>query len=173
MSFIRTFGWRTESKSQASDAFWRAWQKALFRWAQLSCASFVINFGLTVVLHEWGQVPAEAAFAVSLAVVLVMNFLLMRWYVYETKAGAIWQKFSLYFCSAIVFRATEYGAFLLWHTWYGSDYRLALVSISVISSGVKFFYYRILFGWRSGLPLASAAATTVPYTSAAQTGELK
>ena len=131
--------------------------KALFRWAQLSCASFVINFGLTVVLHEWGQMSEEAAFAMALAVVLVMNFLLMRWYVYETKAGAIWQQFGLYLCSAIVFRATEYGAFLLWHTWHGSDYRLAVVGISVISFGVKFFYYRLLFGWRGRLPMVRSA----------------
>jgi len=147
--------------------------KTLFRFFQFSCVSFVTNFGLTVALHEWGQVPEEAAFAIALAVVFVMNFLFMRWYVYETKAGAIWQQFGLYVCSAVVFRATEYGAFLLWHTWYGSDYRLAVLGISVISSGVKFFYYRLLFGWRGGLPLAPAAATTVPYTSAAQTGDRK
>ena len=126
---------------------------ALFRWAQLSCASFVVNFGLTVVLHEWGRMSAEAAFAMALAVVLVMNFLLMRWYVYQTKASAIWQQFGLYLCSAIVFRAAEYGAFLLWHTWYGNDYRVAVVGISVISSGVKFFYYRFLFDWRARLPV--------------------
>jgi hypothetical protein len=147
--------------------------KALFRWAQLSCASFVINFGLTVVLHEWGQMSEEAAFAMALAVVLVMNFLLMRWYVYETKAGAIWQQFGLYLCSAIVFRATEYGAFLLWHTWWGSDYRVAVVSITAISAGLKFFYYRVLFERRGRLRMAPAAATTVPYTSTAPTGERK
>ena len=71
------------------DQHGRVMLKALFRWAQLSCASFVINFGLTVVLHEWGHMSEEAAFAMALAVVLVMNFLLMRWYVYETKTGAI------------------------------------------------------------------------------------
>jgi len=126
---------------------------ALFRWAQLSCASFVVNFGLTVVLHEWGRMSAEGAFAVALAVVLVMNFFLMRWYVYQAKAGTMWQQFGLYLCSAIVFRATEYGAFLLWHTWYGNDYRVAVVGILVISSGVKFFYYRLLFDWRARLPV--------------------
>jgi GtrA-like protein len=120
-------------------------RKALFRFVQLSCASFVINFGLTLVLHEWGQMSEETAFAMALAVVLVMNFLLMRWYIYETKAGAIWQQFGLYLGSACVFRAAEYGAFLLWHTWYGSDYRLAIVGITVISAGTKFFYYRLLF----------------------------
>jgi putative flippase GtrA len=119
-------------------------QKALFRFVQLSCVSFVVNFGLTFVLHEWAQMSEEAAFAMALAVVLLMNFLLMRWYVYETKVGAVWQQFGLYLGSACVFRAAEYGAFLLWHTWYGSDYRLAVVGITVISAGMKFFYYRVL-----------------------------
>jgi GtrA-like protein len=147
--------------------------KALFRFFQLSCVSFVTSFGLTLALHEWGQVPEEAAFAVALAVVLILNFVGMRWYIYEAQSGTIWHQFGLYLCSAIVFRATEYGAFLLWHTWYGSDYRLAVVGISVISLGVKFFYYRLLFGWRGRLRIAPAAATTSPYTSAAPTGERK
>ena len=42
-------------------------RKALFRFFQLSCASFVTNFGLTLGLHEWGQMPEEAAFAIALA----------------------------------------------------------------------------------------------------------
>jgi CDP-diglyceride synthetase len=148
--------------------------KALFRFFQLSCASFVTNFGLTLALHEWGQVSEEAAFAMALAVVLVLNFVVMRWYIYEeAQAGTIWQQIGLYLCSAVVFCATEYGAFLLWHTWYGSDYRVAVVGITAISAGLKFFYYRVLFERRGRLRMAPAAATTVPYTSAALTGERK
>ena len=41
-------------------------RKALFRFFQLSCASFVTNFGLTLGLHEWGQMPEAAAFAMAL-----------------------------------------------------------------------------------------------------------
>ena len=146
--------------------------KALFRFFQLSCASFVTNFGLTLALHEWGQVSEEAAFPMALAVVLVLNFVVMRWYIYEeAQAGTIWQQFGLYLCSACAFRAAEYGAFLVWHTWWGSDYRLAVVGITVISAGVKFFYYRVLFERRGRLPMAPAAATTVPYTPAAPTGD--
>lgn len=147
--------------------------KALFRFFQLSCVSFVTSFGLTLALHEWGQVPEEAAFAVALAVVLILNFVGMRWYIYEAQSGTILQQFGLYLCSALAFRAAEYGAFLVWHTWWGSDYRVAVVGITAISAGLKFFYYRLLFGWRGRLRMAPAAATTSPYTSAAPTGERK
>ena len=142
-------------------------RKALFRFFQLSCASFVTNFGLTLGLHEWGQMPAAAAFAMALAAVLVLNFVGMRWYIYETPTGALWHQFWLYLCSACGFRAAEYGAFLLWHTWHGSDYRLAVVGITVISAALKFFYYRLLFERRGRLPMARPASHTVPYTSAA------
>ena len=145
--------------------------KALFRFFQLGCVSFVTNLGLTLALHEWGQVSEEAAFAIGLAVVLVLNFVVMRWYIYEAQTGTISQQFGLYLCSAGAFRAAEYGAFLVWHTWWGSDYRLAMVGIMVISAGLKFFYYRVLFERRGRLPMAPAAATTVPCTSAAPTGD--
>jgi hypothetical protein len=145
--------------------------KALFRFCQLSCASFVTNFGLTLALHEWGQVSEEAAFAMALAVVLVMNFLVMRWYIYEAQTGSIWQQFGLYLGSACAFRATEYGAFLVWHTWYGSDYRLTVIGIMVISAVLKFLYYWVLFEWRSRVLIGCPASTTVPNTSAAPTGD--
>ena len=145
--------------------------KALFRFLQLSCASFVINFGFTLVLHEWGRMPEEAAFAIALAVVLVMNFVVMRWYIYETPGGTIWQQFGLYLGSACAFRAAEYGAFLVWHTWCGGDYRLAVVSITAVSAGLKFLYYRVLFERRGRLSLERPAPATVPHTSAAPTDD--
>ena len=85
--------------------------KALFRWAQLSCASFVTNFGLTLGLNEWGQMPEEAAFAMALAAVLVLNFVVMRWYIYDGKVGTIWQQSGLYLCSACVFRRRNTARF--------------------------------------------------------------
>jgi putative flippase GtrA len=128
-------------------------RRALFRFVQVSCVSFLINFGLTLALHEWGQLPEEGAFAVALAVVLILNFVCMRWYIYEGQSGTILQQFGLYLCSAWAFRAAEYGAFLVWHTWWGSDYRVAVVGIMIISAGVKFFYNRLLFEWRGRLPM--------------------
>jgi hypothetical protein len=133
-------------------------RKALFRFFQLSCVSFVTHLGLTVGLHEWGRLPEEAAFALALAAVLVLNFLGMRWYVYETQAGALWPQCGRYLCSACGFRAAEYGAFVLWHTWYGSEYRLTVVSILVMSAALKFFYYRLLFERRGRVPRARPAS---------------
>jgi hypothetical protein len=132
-------------------------RKALFRFFQLSCVSFVTNFGLTLGLHEWGRLSEETAFALALAAVLVLNFVVMRWYIYAPPTGALWHQFGLYLGSACGFRAAEYGAFLLWHTWYGSDYRLAVGGITVLSAALKFFYYRLLFERRGRMPRARAA----------------
>lgn len=145
--------------------------QALYRFLQLSCASFVTNFGLTLALHEWGKVSAEVAFALALAAVLVLNFLVMRWYIYDGKVGAVWQQFGLYLCSACVFRAAEYGAFLLWHTWGGGDYRVAVVGITVVSAGIKFFYYRGLFERGGRLHTAHSVSITGPHTPAAPAGD--
>jgi hypothetical protein len=159
------------ASQKTRDGYGRVMLKALFRFFQLSCASFVTNFGLTLVLHEWGQISEEVAFASALAVVLVLNFLVMRWYIYEAQAGTIWQQFGLYLGSACVFRAAEYGAFLVWYTWCGGDYRIAVVGITVISAVMKFFYYRVLFERPGRLPMARPEPPTVPYTSAAPTGD--
>jgi hypothetical protein len=140
--------------------------KALFRFFQFSCVSFLTSFGLTLALHEWGQLPEEAAFAMALVVVLVLNFVLMRSYVYEAKTGTILKQFGLYLCSAGAFRAAEYSAFLVWHTWWGSDYRLALVGITGISAGLKFFYYRMLFERGGRLPMRLRLSRIHPATPA-------
>ena len=137
-------------------------RKALFRFVQLSGTSLVTNWGLMLGLHEWGRLPEEAAFALALATVLVLNFVVMRWYIYAPPPGALWHQFGLYLCSACGFRVAEYGAFLLWHTWHGSDYRLAVVGITVPSAVLKFFYYRCLFERRGLWPLVRPAVLTGP-----------
>ena len=60
--------------------------------------------------------------------------------------------------AAFVFRAAEYGTFLVWHTWWGSDYRVAVMGITAISAGLKFLY-RVLFERRGRLRMAPAAAS--------------
>jgi hypothetical protein len=109
--------------------------KALFRFFQLSCVSFVTSFGLTLALHEWGQLPEEAAFAVALAVVLILNFVGMRWYIYEAQSGTILQQFGLYLCSAWAFRGADTALFssgipggvaiIAWRWWVSRPFLLA------------------------------------------------
>ncbi len=119
--------------------------KTLLRYAQISCLSFAVNLGLTVFLHEVLGVAEEAAVACALVVVFVMNFVAMRVYIYHARHTALWQQFLAYSGSALAFRAVEYTAFLVGHTWLRGDYRLVVALITVIAAVIKFVYYRVLF----------------------------
>jgi putative flippase GtrA len=119
--------------------------KALWRYIQLSCVSFLINFSLTLGLHEIGGVSEEVAFATAVMVVFILNFFALRYYIYGESSGGFLRQFLVYSSSALVFRAAEYGGFLVCHTWLGGDYRLVMIGLTVLSSVVKFFYYRVFF----------------------------
>lgn len=119
--------------------------RALWRYIQLSCVSFLINFGLTLGLHEIGGVSEEIAFATAVLVVFILNFFALRYYIYGENSGEFLRQFLVYSSSAFAFRAAEYGGFLVCHTWLGGDYRLVVIGLTVISSVVKFFYYRVFF----------------------------
>ena len=119
--------------------------KTLWRYLQVSCLSFVTNFGLTMVLHELCGLPEEWAFAIALTVVFALNFVAMRLYIYNARHGSLWRQGLTYVGSAMAFRAAEYLAFLIGHTWLGGDYRVIILTITVVSAGSKFFYYRGLF----------------------------
>lgn len=118
---------------------------SLFRYAQASLLSFMVNFGLTVGLHEVAGLPEEAAYAIALLTVFVGNFLTLRHYVYRTVPASIWGHGAKYAAASVSFRCSEYLTFLVVHTWLGLDYRLAVVGISGTSALCKFVFYRWLF----------------------------
>lgn len=115
---------------------------SLYRFALLSGISFTLNFGLTVLLHEWLAVPQEAAFAVSLVTVFVVNFLACRYVVFDGRGGSAKKQLALFTITSVVFRGSEYVVFLLVHTLAGVEYRVAILSILAVSAVLKFFTYR-------------------------------
>jgi putative flippase GtrA len=123
--------------------------KTAIRYAQISGLSFAVNLGLTMFLHEICRAPEELAFAVALLVVFLMNFFAMRHYIYDGRGGRAARQFTIYTGSAVGFRASEYLAFLMVHSWLGFDYRWAVVAITVGMACAKFFYYRIVFERRA------------------------
>jgi len=124
-------------------------QRKALRFLQQSALSFIVNFGITIILHEvLGQAP-EVAFAVALVIVFSMNFFLLRFYVYQGKEQPMVRQFMGYSGSAISFRGIEYLSFLILHTWLEYDYRLVIISILVVSSLFKFVWYRYLFEFKA------------------------
>ena len=117
----------------------------MLQWAGLSALSFFVNLGLTTLLHEAAGVSAKIAFAVSLCVVFLMNFVLLRYVIYAATAMTFRKQFAAFFLSSIGFRGVEYALFYLLLEAMGSErYQWAIVTVQVASFFMKFFFYRAI-----------------------------
>jgi putative flippase GtrA len=103
---------------------------------------FGVLVGLTAALHEVAGFSEELAYGVSLAVVYVLSFTFMRSLVYRAGSGPIGEQAVRYVFSALGFRGLEYAAFLLAHTVLGYYYLWSIIAINMVSTIVKYFYYK-------------------------------
>jgi putative flippase GtrA len=116
-------------------------RRSLLRFAVFTVISAALNFGLTIGLHEWLGLPEEAAYAIGLAVVFIVNFLGLRYYAFPGRGGRVGTQFAVYAVSSAAFRGAEYLAFLLLHTVLGVHYVVAMIVIQTASFVTKFLYY--------------------------------
>jgi len=110
--------------------------------------AIVLNLGISVGGHEWLGINENLTYAVALATVLSINFLLFRHYVYRhaTQHGALIQLWRFVLAST-GFRCGEYGFFCLLHNVFGWWYVLVILLVQGISTLLKFvFYERFVFG---------------------------
>ena len=140
---------------------WRNSRSAI-RFLHASILSFMINIGLTVLLHEAWHAPEELAFAIALMVVHLVNFIALRYYVYDSKGAHAGKQFIIYSGSALRFRGAEYLAFLALHSWFSFDYRAVVLGIIITSAMLKYFWYLLVF---EHFPRSrKAVGTTEPLT---------
>jgi putative flippase GtrA len=119
------------------------------RFGLLSVFSFSLNLGLTLLLHEVLGVRKEVAFGAALATLLVLNFLALRYLVYQPQRPGPWlRQIAFYLPSAFGFRGGEWVAFVLFQRLTTIDYRLVIVLVLGCSMLAKFFFYRGVFGRR-------------------------
>ena len=126
----------------------------LFRWGVNTGASFIVNLGLTVGLHEGLGVKAELAYGVALVTVFFMNFVFFRYYVFiQEKPAPIGQQFAAYTGSALAFRLAEYAGFVIIHSFLGLHYVATVILVQGIAFVIKFFFYGKLFQSHKTNPL--------------------
>ncbi len=104
--------------------------------------SFVVNIGLTALGHEVFRLPEEAAYLIALIFVFLMNFFLLRYFLFGKTAGSLKAQLVVFTLSTIAFRSLEYGAFLLLHTRAGFHYLVVTVGVSVVFTLIKYSFYR-------------------------------
>ena len=132
-------------KQPGSTIYWLNRARTALRFGALSIASFSINLGLTIGLHEGLGISAAAAFAIAIAVVYVLNFVGMRFFVFPQKAKSgqsVIKQATAFLITSALFRVFDYGAFLLLNGVFGVYYIGTIVLVSGISFVTKFLFYR-------------------------------
>lgn len=120
----------------------------LMRYGVSSGASAAVSLGLPVLLHEAFGIEQKVAVAISQVSVLLVNFLMIRLFVFRSKSGAK-RDLAYYVGSAVAFRGLEYLLFLGLFELAGLHYFAALLVTLGASTVVKFGWYRFLFHGRT------------------------
>ena len=97
-----------------------------------------------MLLHEAFGIEQTVAVAISQVSVLLVNFLMIRLFVFRSKSGAK-RELAYYVGSAVAFRGLEYLLFLGLFELAGLHYFAALLVTLGASTVVKFGWYRFLF----------------------------
>jgi putative flippase GtrA len=122
--------------------------RQLIRFAVSTLISASFTLGLPLLLHEIGGIEQKLAVAISQASALVLNFVMIRLFVFRSNNGAR-RDLAYYVGSAAAFRGLEYLLFLALLELAGLHYFPALLITLGVSTVVKFGWYRFLFHGRT------------------------
>jgi putative flippase GtrA len=119
----------------------------LMRFAVSTGVSAAVTIGLPALLHELFGIEQRLAVGISQSSALLINFLMIRVFVFRSKRAAP-RDLAYYVGSAAAFRGLEYLSFLALFQLAHLYYLTALVLTLGASTLVKFVWYRFLFGER-------------------------
>jgi putative flippase GtrA len=124
---------------------------ALARFLAGGVASTVVTLGTTAALHEMAGIPEVIAAAVGLAASLLVNFAVLRFFVFRGTELPLVRQAMMFLGSSGVFRGLEYSGFFVLHL-VGVHYLVGLVLVLGSSFVVKFFVYeRLVFSRKPGV----------------------
>ncbi len=124
--------------------------KQLFKFLLQALISFCLNFSVLIFMKEVAGLPPQYAYAVALLTVLVTNFFLCRYFVFEGRQGHPLTQGGVFVVSSIVFRAAEFSAYYLLLRILEVPYWLLFFPVQGGSFLVKFFWYAFVFNVKSG-----------------------
>ena len=127
----------------------RARLASLVRFAMGGVASSAVVLGVSAGLRESGLTGERVAAAVGLATSLVVNFNVMRHFVFRGAQEPLLRQLLQFLASSGVFRALEYLAFLIVLDVFEVQYLLALLLVLGTSFALKFVVYGRIFRDRS------------------------
>jgi putative flippase GtrA len=123
----------------------------LLRFGVSTALSAGMTLGIPILLHEGFDVEQRNAVAISQSSALLLNFLMIRVFVFRSKRAAR-RDLAYYVGSAVAFRGLEYLLFLGLFTFIHAFYVAALIVTLGTSTLLKFVWYRFLFGRGPDVP---------------------
>ena len=114
----------------------------LSRYALASAFSFVFVIAATAGLHELVGLSETLSPAIALALAFLVNFTLLRNFVFPGQSLPLARQMAETALTSLLFRALEYGVFLVLHLGFGIDYLLATGASVCASALGKFAVYR-------------------------------
>ena len=112
------------------------------RYLIASAVSAVVSLLLPIVLHEGLATDPETAVAISLFTAFVLNFFVLRHYVYRS-AGTVGPQLLKFAAFSVAFRLSEYLLFLFLFQVVSMNYVVALFIALAVSFVAKFFAHRL------------------------------
>lgn len=103
--------------------------------------SALLSLTLPIIFHELLQTPEEVSVGVSLFIVFIANFFIIRLFVFRSASPAL-PEFIRFFLFSIGFRIGEYLLFLFIFRVVTINYILALIIALSISFTIKFILQR-------------------------------
>jgi len=116
---------------------------SLARFALGGVLSSGVSLGSTALLHEVGAVHERYAAAAGLVLALVVNFAVLRFFVFKGSRQPVARQLLMFLGSSGVFRGIEYGGFLLLSQVWGVQYLLAMFLTLGLSFVIKFAVYEL------------------------------
>jgi putative flippase GtrA len=111
------------------------------RYILMTFLSAAISLGLPLILHETLLVAPSVAVGAGLITAFLVNFLTVKYYVFQSKDPASQQVFR-YVWVSLAFRSGEFLAFLTLHEFLFIQYQVALGCVLVVSIVLKFTVYK-------------------------------
>jgi len=98
---------------------------------------------ITVTLHEFFSVTESNSFSASLVVVFIINFFVLRSYVFKSESVASSFVAIKFFISSLFFRGFEYVLFVIILN-LGTHYMISLTVSMIVSVVSKYFIYKTI-----------------------------
>ena len=110
------------------------------KYLSVGALSYLIVTTITVTLHEIFGITKSSSFAFGLIVVFIINFIILRVFVFKSEGPAGFAVIK-FFLASIFFRGFEYALFIVIFN-LGVYYIISLTISMVVSVVLKYFVYK-------------------------------